>query len=69
VHVSFCQTLTNIGICRQIAVKLPNMKFHENPFKSFDLLYATNRHGKCEISSSHGGDYEIQNCLLRCPAL
>jgi hypothetical protein len=23
----------------------------------------------CEISSSHGGEYEVQNCLLRCTAV
>jgi hypothetical protein len=23
---------------------------------------------ECEISSSHGGEYEVQNCLLGCTA-
>jgi hypothetical protein len=23
----------------------------------------------CEISSSHGGEYEVQNCLLGCTAV
>jgi hypothetical protein len=23
----------------------------------------------CEISSSHGGEYDVQNCLLGCTAL
>jgi hypothetical protein len=27
----FCPILTNIGICRQIFVKIPNVKFHVNP--------------------------------------
>jgi hypothetical protein len=30
IYVRF--TLTKIGMCRQIAVKLTNTKFHDNPF-------------------------------------
>jgi hypothetical protein len=28
-----------------------------------------NRRIRCEISSSHGGEYEVQNCLLGCTAV
>jgi hypothetical protein len=24
---------------------------------------------RCEISSSHGGEYKVQNCLLGCTAV
>jgi hypothetical protein len=29
----------------------------------------TNIYQLCEISSSHGGEYDVQNCLLGCTAV
>jgi hypothetical protein len=31
--------------------------------------YIFNILGLCEISSSHGGEYDVQNCLLGCTAV
>jgi hypothetical protein len=31
--------------------------------------YVTDTINICEISSSHGGEYEVQNCLLGCTAV
>jgi hypothetical protein len=30
---------------------------------------SSNNYKTCEISSSHGGEYEVQNCLLGCTAV
>jgi hypothetical protein len=33
------------------------------------MLEGVNWFHLCEISSSHGGEYDVQNCLLGCTAV
>jgi hypothetical protein len=44
------------------------MKFFKNTFIKSFANNGNLRTFLCEISSSHGGEYDVQNCLLGCTA-
>jgi hypothetical protein len=35
----------------------------------FAITFHSERVNSCEISSSHGGEYDVQSCLLGCTAV
>jgi hypothetical protein len=47
---------------RHISLKFSNMTLNSCGFNTMNT-------NKCEISSSDGGEYDVQNCLLVCTAM
>jgi hypothetical protein len=47
--------------CHLVPTLAPNYKH--------DILLPAKVRSTCEISSSHGGEYDVQSCLLGCTAV
>jgi hypothetical protein len=46
-----------------ISRQLPNIRSLQ-PWPLVNIIYHTKYEKHCEISSSHGGEYDVQSCLL-----
>jgi hypothetical protein len=57
--------LNGLATLMNIEVTCSIQSYHEHSYTHCVFkLYES-----CEISSSHGGEYEVQNCLLGCTAV
>jgi hypothetical protein len=59
-HHHLIQSLVQLTFSQYILIRLT--------FSSF-ISRRCNRCIYCEISSSHGGEYDVQSCLLGCTAV
>jgi hypothetical protein len=56
VILSFCGDIAGFAKIRDTEINLKLRKFYLSTLS-------------CEISSSHGGEYDVQSCLLGCTAV
>jgi hypothetical protein len=58
-----CPALAGIGMCRQVLVRLPKIKFHENPFSRFRVDTCRQAH-RLKIIGEFFATYSCKRDLL-----
>jgi hypothetical protein len=66
VFINITETLEDINRIPQYQITLNFINKIKTPEICNNI---TKKHFECEISSSHGGEYDVHSCLLGCTAV